>query len=113
MFDLATFAAISPGINEFPITINADDLTVVWTVRTNDFACHEFHFCHIKAERFFNSASQCKDCCSVAAHQMSVIIYDNFFSQRVCKGLYYAFIFTYSTLEYDWSKYFLTFSNII
>lgn len=113
MFDFPTFATISPRINEFPIAVNADDLTMVCTIRTYNFSCHKFHICHIKAERFLNAASECKDRSTVTSHQMSVFIYNDFFSQRVCKGFYNAFIFTNTTLEYDWRKDFLTFSDIV
>ena len=113
MFDYTTLAAISPGINEFTIAVNADDFTVVRAVRTNDFAGYEFHLCHIEAERFLDSATQCKDCSSVAAHQMAIIIHDDFFSKGVCKGFYNTLIFTYTTLKYDRRKDFFAFSDIV
>ncbi len=109
LFDLATFAAIFPGINEFHH--DKRKMTSQWFGQFGQTTSRVTN--SISATSKLNGFSiphpQCKDCCSVAAHQISVIIYDHFFSQRVCKGLYYAFIFTYSTLEYDWSKYFLTF----
>ena len=113
MFDFSTFATISPRINEFPIAINADDLAMVCTVWTNNLACHKFHICHIKAEWLFNATSKCKDRSTVTSHQMSVFIYNDLFSQRVCKGFYNTFIFTYTTLKYDRRKDLFTFSDIV